>query len=228
MSHRVRKKVSGALHRETYYGNTGETEGDYNLFVARKQVETLSSHELEQIRDERVRKIIRKWIEEHGGDPKKAFPPYPKLGRKGPEVRKVRLLMKRQSMAKVTAGYADLGNNHHIALFRFPDGRLTFEVISLFEASRRLSRKEPVIRRSRDDGAEFFMSLSQADTLEFPNNGNTIKIVESIWSSGQVVMVDHTDAVGATRFRPNATTIAKQGARKISVDPIGRTRPAND
>lgn len=230
VSHRVRKKVSGALHKETYYGNTGETEGEYSLFVTRKPVEELSSRELKQVRDDRVREVVQKWVEEHGGDPKKAFPLYPKLGRKGPEIRKVRLLMKRQStlMAKVTAGCADLGNNHHIALFRFPDGRPAFEVVSLFEASRRLSRKEPVIRRGRDDGAEFLMSLSQGDTLKFPGSGNTIRIVEIIRSNGQVAMVDHTDATGATKFQPKANTIVRQGARKISVDPIGRMRPAND
>ena len=41
-------------------------------------------------------------------------------------------------------------------------------------------------------------------------------------------MVDHDDAEGATVFRPGAKTIVSSGGRKVSVDPIGRIRPAND
>ena len=232
VSHRVRKKVSGALHKEMYYGDTGEETGDkkYRFFVTRKPVEKLSKKELANIRDDQVREIVEKWVDTYGGDPKRAFPPYPKRGRKGPEIRKVRLLKKQQLslMARVATGYADLGNNHHIAIFRLPDGKTDCEVVSLFEAARRLARREPVIRRDRDDGTTFIMSLSQGDALKFPGNGNTVKIVESIWAGGRVVTVDHTDATGATRFRPNVNTIVKQGAHKLSVDPIGRIRVAND
>lgn len=230
VSHRVRKRISGALHRETYYGDTGKTEGAYRFFVARKPVETLSKGDLAAIRDDEVRKIVQKWVDAHGGDPKKAFPPYPKRSRKGPEVRKVRLLKKRKKdlMAKITAGYADLGNNHHISIFRLPGGKTAFEVVSLFEASRRLMRREPVVRRSRDDDAEFVMSLSKGDALQFLNDGNAIRIVESVWADGRVVTVDHTDAIGATRSQPKANAIVKHGVCKLSIDPIGRIRAAND
>ncbi len=230
VSHRVRKKVSGALHKETIYGVTDETEGDYSFFVTRKRVETLSRSELAQIRDDRVREVVSEWVEKHGGDPKKAFASYPKLGSSGPEIRKVRLLKKQQLklMAKVSTGYADLGNNHHIAIFRLPDGRAVFEVVTLFEASRRLARREPVLRRSRDDGAIFVMSLSQGDAIQFSNFGNVVKIVESVWANGQVVMIDHTDATGTTKSQPGANMIVTKRARKLSVDPTGRIRPAND
>jgi CRISPR-associated endonuclease Csn1 len=36
------------------------------------------------------------------------------------------------------------------------------------------------------------------------------------------------DATGESVTRPNASSIVAAGARKISVDPIGRVRPAND
>ena len=230
VSHRVRKKMSGALHKETYYGDTTETDGDYRLFVTRKKVEDLGKAALMDIRDERVGEIVRKWVESRGGDPKKAFPPYPKRGRKGPEIRKVRVLRKQKIglMAKAATGYADLGNNHHIAVFRLPNGETAFEVVSLFEASRRMTRGEPAVRRARDDGATFVMSLSQGDALRFPDSGPAVKIVESVWASGQIVVVDHIDAIGATRFQPMAGAVVKRGARKLSIDPIGRIRPAND
>ena len=73
------------------------------------------------------------------------------------------------------------------------------------------------------------MSLSPGDSLQLTRNGETgLKIVESVWSAGPVVMVDHDDAEGATVFRPGAKTIVSSGGKKVSVDPIGRVRPAND
>ena len=243
VSHRVRKKVSGQLHKETTYGDTKRTmatkSGVYRQFVTRKKVEDLSKSELakipeedgEGIRDDNVRKTVVRWVEAHGGDPKKAFPPYPKCSPNGPEIRKVRLLSKQQKdlMAQVGTGYADLGHNHHIAIYRLPSGKTDFEVVSLVEASRRLARREPVVKRERGDGAQFVMSLSPGDTLDFPDGDKVgIRIVQGVWDSGRVVTHEHLDATGATVWRPNTNSIVKQNAKKLSVDPIGRIRIAND
>ena len=62
---------------------------------------------------------------------------------KGPVIRKVRLRVKHQIdlMTKASTGYADLGNNHHIAIYLgCPDGAVEYEVVSLLEVSRRLGR----------------------------------------------------------------------------------------
>ena len=245
VSHRVRKKVSGQLHKETIYRDTGEEIAGargttYRYFVRRKAVEELKNSESERfngtriidIVDDGVRDIVRGWVDKHGGDPSAAFVHgYPKRGRKGPEIRKVRLRVKQQMelMTKASTGYADLGNNHHIAIYRLADGTVDYDVVSLMEASRRKARHDPVVRRERGNGAQFVMSLSPGDSLQLTRNGETgLKIVESVWSAGPVVMVDHDDAEGATVFRPGAKTIVSSGGRKVSVDPIGRIRPAND
>ena len=245
VSHRVRKKVSGQLHKETIYRDTGEEISGargttYRYFVRRKAVEELKNSESERfngtriidIVDDGVRDIVRGWVGKHGGDPSAAFVDgYPKRGRKGPEIRKVRLRIKQQIelMTKASTGYADLGNNHHIAIYRLADGTVDYDVVSLLEASRRKARHEPVVRRERGDGTQFVMSLSPGDSLQLTRNGETgLKVVESVWSVGPVVMVDHDDAEGATVFRPGAKTIVSSGGRKVSVDPIGRIRPAND
>ncbi len=229
VSHRVRKKVSGALHKETYFGRVKRGEHDH-IFVTRKPLQSLSKTELTKIYDERVREIVQRWVEEQGGDPKKARPPYPKAGPKGPEIRKVRLEVARQPhlMKEVPAGYVDLGNNHHLAIFQFADGKVAFEVVSLFEASRRLAHKEPIVCRGRDDGAAFVMSLSQGDALIPNDDTNAVKVVESIWADGRAVVVDHTDATGDTKQHRRVKAIVKEGWKKVSVDPIGRIRIAND
>jgi len=203
----------------------------YRFFATRKNVEALSKKELkEQIRDDEVGRIVRDWVEKHGGDPKKAFQDssYPTLGDGGPEIRKVRLLVKQQieTMAQASTGYADLDGNHHIALYRLSNGKVDCKVVSLLRALRRLARREPVVQRERSDNAQFIMSLSKGDSLELTQD-NEIKIVvvESIWSSGQIVIVDHRDAKGSSRIRPTASSLLlKSNARKISVDPIGWVR----
>ena len=244
VSHRVRKKVSGQLHKETIYGDTREEIAGggttYRYFVRRKAVGELTNSESERfngtriidIVDDGVRDVVRNWVEKHGGDPSAAFVHgYPKRGRKGPEIRKVRLRVKRQVelMTKASTGYAERGNNHHIAIYRLADGTVHYDVVSLQEASRRKARHEPVVRRERGDGAQLVMSLGSGDSVQIDDNGDTkLCVVTSVWSNGQVVMVDHVDATKATESRPRAKAIVSNGGRKVSVDPIGRIRPAND
>ena len=240
VSHRVRKKVSGPLHKETIYGDTEENDSDgritYRYFVTRKSLKDLSKDYLKGNKkdlwpDQKIRDIVVSWINGHGGDPKKAFPPYPKRSHKGPEIRKTRLRVKQKInlMADVSTGYADLGKNHHIAIYRQANGSIKHEVVSLLEASRRVARREPVVRRKRHEDERFVMSLSPGDLIELKEDGETrIRVVTSVWSGGQVVVTDHNDAVNSTVYRPNAKKIVEKGGRKLSVDPIGRIRPAND
>ena len=245
VSHRVRRKVSGQLHKETIYRDTGEEIAGargmtYRYFVRRKAVEELKNSESERfngtriidIVDDGVRDIVRNWVDRHGGDPGAAFVHgYPKRGRKGPEIRKVRLRMKQQIelMTKASTGFADLGNNHHIAIYRLADGTVDYDVVSLLEASRRKARHEPVVRRELGNGAQFVMSLSPGDSLQTSENGEAkLRVVTGVWSNGQIVMRDHVDAAKATETRPGAKMIVSSGGRKLSVDPIGRIRPAND
>ena len=237
VSHRVRKKVSGRLHKETIYGDTGEEETTdnvtYQYFVTRKKVEALSKKELkEQICDDRLGRIVRDWVEDHGGDPKKAFndSSYPTVGEHGPQIRKVRLRIKQQieTMTQASTGYADLDGNHHIAVYQLPNGTIDYEIVSLLEASRRLKKREPIVWRERDD-VQFIMSLSKGDSVELrKGNRNKIRIVKAIATNGQITMIDHDDATSKkTKYRPLIKTIVENG-KKVSVDPIGRVRPAND
>jgi CRISPR-associated endonuclease Csn1 len=235
VSHRVRKKVSGPLHKETVYGDTGNDEttksGTYRVFVTRKPVQNLTKSEMNDIRDPVVREIVTKWVAEHGGEPKKAFAGFPRLGANGPEIRKVRLTVKQQMklMARASTGYSDLGSNHHIAIYRLPNGRVEFEAVSLFEAARRSSNREPIVRRKRDDGAAFVMSLSAGDALQFPDGEKKgVRVVQGVWASGVIVTHAHTDADGSSVWRPSPGSLLSMQARKVNIDPVGRINSAND
>ena len=239
VSHKARRKVSGALHAETILGDTGLDDktksGVYRLFVTRKAVERLSKSEIDTIRDPAIRDLIVKHVVERGGEPKKAFPPYPRLpvanGHDGPEIRRVRLSIKQQLdlMVPVGTGYADAAANHHIAAYRKMDGTITADIVSLQKAAQRIANRQPVVSRVALDGATFVMSLAAGDVIEFPNNHPHagLRVVTSVWSSGVVVTEAINDAEGHP-WRPSVASIVNAGAQKVSIDPIGRVRPARD
>jgi CRISPR-associated endonuclease Csn1 len=237
VSHKVRKKVSGPLHKETIYGDTGEDTqtktGTYREFVRRKQVEVLTKGEYDDIRDPHIRKIMQDWLAENGGDPKKInWKSYPRVSPNGPEIKRVRILVRQQIklMAPVSTGYADLGSNHHIAIYQRPDGKAEFEVVSLFEASRRLARREPIVRRERE-GARFVMSLAAGDHIEVPTGEKCGRwTVKKLSGNGQVYLKRHTDATPAKEnlWGPGPNAFVSEAFLKRSIDPIGRVKPAND
>lgn len=238
VSHRVRKKVSGPLHKETTYGDTKldvkrEKHGLYRLFVVRKPLASLSKGEVENIRDAGVKRIVTEWIDAHGGDPKKAFAAdTPKRSANGPPIKKVRIVgpQKMRAMARLKTGYATTENNHHIAIYRLPDGKIVGEVVSLFEASKRMLRREAVIRR-KSEGRRFVMSLSLGDAFHVPEGERAgYWIVASISGNGQIFSRPINDATTdrKKRWGPSPAPLVKLGAKKVSVDPIGRVRPAND
>ena len=251
VSHRVQRKVSGPLHAQTYYGDTGKEETKsgiaYRKFVFRKPLTAISNSEVRDIADPEIRRIVEEHAEGHGGDLKKAVAEagYPVLANKKTgevrEIRKVRLLIKQQKKLMVPvwpkkeAGaqpktFADSGDNHHMAIFRSGEGQVHFETVTLFEAARRLKAREPVVRRVSENGGAFVMSLSPGDVLEFPgeNGARSYRIVTSVWASGQVVLEEHIEAASKVWSRPNAVSILRMSARKVCVDPIGRVRPAHD
>lgn len=256
VSHRVRRKISGPLHKETTYGDTGEDVAlrgqTYHYFVARKPVEKLSWKDdlnpkdpREGVRDPAIRTLLRDWVAEHGGDPKKAFATYPRIGADGPEIRRVRVVIKRtlSLMTPVTTGFADTSINHHVAVYGLPNGKANFKVVSLVEAARRAAAHEPVVRRRCPDGARFLYSLSKGDTILFPKAAGEPEMlwcVENIASKGQISLTSINDASNAASksngskkekaslFEPRVAGLISRNARKVAVDPIGRIRPAND
>jgi CRISPR-associated endonuclease Csn1 len=248
VSHRVRKKVSGSLHKEMPLGYTKEDTvkrgTTYGIYVKRMPVEKLSLETLKianvdeitktakvVVRDPGLRRVLAAHLEAAGGKPEKAYPPYPRVSADGPEIRKVRVLsiQQKELMVPVANGFVDPANNHHVAVYRSADGKIEYEVVTLFESSRRLAKREPVVRRKRDDDAAFVMSLSSGEALRFSAGDKAgVWIVSGVWSAGPVVLERAGDADHATTWRPVPGAILKAGGEKIAIDPIGRIRPAAD
>jgi CRISPR-associated endonuclease Csn1 len=240
VSHRVSRKVSGPLHKETTWGYTEEKDNKKASkafkFVTRKKLTSLTDGEIEAIRDDHIRQLVTDHVAANGGKAAKAFATHLMLpsrqGRVSPPIKKVRLTKPFQMQVMIPLGrkgYAMQDGNHHIAIFRKPDGGAEFEVVSVYEAHMRLSRKQPVVNRQRE-GCSFVMSLSIGETVLFPKGHEKegYRVVKKMSSSGQVTFAAVNDALREEVWAPGINTILETGARKISVDPIGRIRPAHD
>jgi CRISPR-associated endonuclease Csn1 len=241
VSHRVRRKVSGPLHKDTTYGDAGPAEGTggiaYRWFVTRKPVEALTKSLLakdDAWPDAHVRDRVRAWVDAHGGDPKKAFlNGYPTVSDGGAPIRKVRIREKQQRklMASLKNGYADLGNNHHALIYLRANGKPDFRIVSLFEAATRLKQGLSPINNSHKGDLKFRMSLAAGDTIRLTGDRAGLWIVRKLSANGQLTLwpINDTDAEKhKTIFEPTIGGMVSRGLEKISVDPIGRIRPARD
>jgi CRISPR-associated endonuclease Csn1 len=188
VSHRVLRKVSGALHEETNYGLTDE-KGQY---VYRKNLTDLTLPMVNKIRDHTVREIVIERLKEFGIDPdrhkgssipKEVFkePLYMKTGfdkttgkPKSPvQIKKVRIWEAGTDFIGMSAAdgtpyrFVKPGNNHHIEIFGYTDskGRKAREgvVVSMFDAAQRARKGESLIRRVHPErpDAVFLFSLSR-------------------------------------------------------------------
>ncbi|MFT3920958.1 MAG: type II CRISPR RNA-guided endonuclease Cas9 [Myxococcales bacterium] len=248
VSHRVQRKVSGALHEETIYGptpNVGE-------FVCRKPLLSLTGPMIADIRDPEVKRIVIERLVKCGIDheavskiPKEVWnePLYMtrKLGRiaSAPAViQKVRLVRKDETIRRLRGEgqFIKPGSNHHVCIFEMTDekGKVRRESVwvSMLEAVRRIKSGDEIIQRvhpSRPE-ARFVMSISRGEMFlgTFKGQERLVWFRTGASTQGQLYFVDHTDArpdKTATKFVATANSLK---ARKVTVDPLGRIRWAND
>lgn len=138
ISHRVQRKVAGALHEETVYGPVKDPLGHQmpGTFVVRKPIDALSPNEIEKIRDENIRNVVTARLAEHGievgrgkkADPKKwkqaladpanpiVIPPSKKRLRQDPNaqgtpIRKVRVLREEKTIQPIREDQAEREHN---------------------------------------------------------------------------------------------------------------------
>ncbi|MEP1150946.1 MAG: type II CRISPR RNA-guided endonuclease Cas9 [Balneola sp.] len=250
VSHRVSRKISGALHEETYYGPTLEkAPKKKEMMVVRKPVHQLSKKELGLIRDEGIRAIVNNEIKarvDEGKSQETAIksletdPPYIISSKASVPIKKVRLLMEKDP-EKMHAfenekgdinRYALYGNNHHIAIYKTVDEKgepkQVGEVVQAMEAARRVKDGEPIVMKDYRPDHEFMFSLSINDMI-INHEDEEIYRLQKIESSGKmtfrhqhIALKGSTDP-GVLRKMPN-TLISS----KVKISPIGEVFPAND
>jgi len=183
VSHRVCRKVSGALHQETNYGPTGLNDGNgQDVFVYRKKLEDLTAPMVSKIVDPVVRDIVTQRLVENGIHPGAADRKIPKEVWKEPlymkqttsakrvQIKKVRIRDVKNNviLVKDKAGRpyraVEPGSNHHIEIFEYEDGkgrtRCDARIISMFDATQRSQQGEALVKKDYGDARRFVCSLA--------------------------------------------------------------------
>ena len=258
ISHRPERKVSGKFNEETNYGATNQKD----VFTYRVPLEALTPSKAGRIIDDTVREIVYERLRKHGYTPgtgsstvkaatfKDELRMKTRSGEPGPAIKAVRICDTFKNLIPIkdssgnTYRHVKPGSNHHMAIFEYKDenGKLRRckEIVTRFEAYRRVDRGEPVVRHSHSERPEaaFLMSLAINDMVLMPNEngGNTLYRVQKISGAEgeQGVKLHLREHTAATINYPETlkmvTSLApdKFNAIKVNVDPLGQIQRAND
>ncbi len=245
VSHRAERKVAGKLHEETLYGPTLAS----NEWVMRKPVVNLSANEIERIRDRTIRDIVVSELKKNGIEFGRGKKPDAKKMKEslanlkmpsGVPIKKVRLTKPEQTIQPIRKGATDQafvkpGSTHHLCIFEWQEGgklKRGAVFVTMLEAMNRLKRGEPVIQRTHAERPEarFILSLS-ARELVLATWNDTEKLVvfnTAASTSGQMWFIEHTDARKSSDCKKYTSMVTTLDCRKVTVDPLGRIRWAND
>jgi len=258
VSHRVSRKVAGALHKETLYGKTPEQD----VFVHKKPVESLSLAMVGKIRDPVIRQIVEDRLQQHGmtGGRKKPGSTgggetsrstiskevwrEPLCMESGVLIKRVRLLERDSTIRRIRDGksWVEPGSNHHVELVRATDGKRRGElfgtVVTMFESACRVRNSAPIVQRDHGSGYEFVCSLAIGESILLHLGSESYLCqVQKISGSRTLAQrpVDiclrlHTDARRRGDSKPfnRIQTLRKFDFKKVTVDLLGRIRWAND
>lgn len=242
VSHRVRRRVSGALHEDTHYGPT-DTAGEY---VVRKPLEALTPSMAMDIRDTAIRELVLARLAQHGVEcgrgtegsiPVEVWREPLCMKKSGVPVRKVRLIRREKTIRPIRSGTAFVkpGSTHHVSLFKLSgNGQDEFDAVftTTLDAIERIKRRQPIItaRHPDDPNAEFLFSLSQSEMLllEIDGHDRLFRFDTAASTSKQMWFLPHTSADVHGRVSKKPNTLMKANPRKVTIDPLGRVRWAND
>jgi CRISPR-associated endonuclease Csn1 len=250
VSHRPRRKVSGALHEETLYSRPLRRGTETGIRRVRKLVWDLKPNQVASITDPAVRAAVEAKLAEVGGVFKRLEndpPLFPHAERPMP-IRKVRLEVRESPRAIGRGGrqrHVLSAANHHLAVVAVlgPNGEeVAWEghSVTLLEASRRLAAREPVVKRDFGPGRRFKFTLTEGDVIEVGKleAERALFRVRSAWLEKGNARVSYcpladarlkADQQAAGAFvRTMLTGLFRLGCRKVEVTPLGEVHPRND
>jgi CRISPR-associated endonuclease Csn1 len=255
ISYRVNRRVSGALHEETYYSNVYKAQDKNGKSVeyrhVRKPLVNMSMDEMNSIVDPTIRDLVREKLNKLGGEPKKAFADpnnLPYIQSKGGHLIPIKKARIRKNVSviplnKQNTRFAAPGSNHHmeiVAVLNDKGEEIEWEghIVSLFEAYRRRKAHEPVIQRDHGTNKKFKFSLAGGEYLELTENGEKRLVRINVITGNVVFFRLHNDSRPVTILRKTkggfvgltkaADALRKAKARKVVVDPLGNIIAAND
>lgn len=165
-----KKAFSSAVLKKTPFKVQGKEVSELTCFEEYFTVRVAVNEGLkvEKVVDDRIREKLQERLMEFGGSPKKAFvdldanPIWFDEDRKIP-IKKVRirtsgndlLALRTSEETALPKDYVETRNNHHIAVYRQPDGKLTSRLVTFIEAVNRKQQGVEVIQKQLPDGSEY-------------------------------------------------------------------------
>lgn len=240
VSHRVDKKVSGALHDESLYsprydakGNP-DPNGEYSHI--RKWVHSLSADAINSedefdkegqlksaaaIVDVEIRRCVQQKLKELG-DPKK-LEQDPATMKSGMPIRRVRIRKKNKTLAVgkgIRQRNVESGSNHHIEIVEV-EGEWYGIVVSLLVAHQRKKAGKPIVQRDHGPGKQFICSLVNSDAFEWEADEGHREVFRvrtiDVTAGGKIWFVRNADArkLGdITSSDKSSLSLAKQAGMK--------------
>jgi len=155
-------------------------------------------------------------------------------------IKKVRIIKPDKTIRPVREGqpgqaFVKPGSTHHLCIFEWEEnGKMKRDAVfvTMLEATERLKRKEPIIQRTHPDRPEarFVMSLSGRELVlaDWKGEEKLLTFKTAASTTGQMWFAGHTDARKSTDYARITFSPNTLDARKVTVDPLGRIRWAND
>ena len=164
-------QVRGQLHEETNFGLIKNPNTNSQSYVVRKPVTSIETDkQIEKIVDPKIKNILKKHIEIHGGKIKQALtmPVFmtTKLGKKVP-IQKVRMIDNSENLIQIRPNqnlFVSSGNNYCIAIYQDENGKRDYQTISFYEAVKRRKEGQSIIPQMKGDKG-FLFSLKQKDMV---------------------------------------------------------------
>lgn len=253
VSHRPVRHLSGALHKETFYGRprkyavNGAKAKEYVHY--RVPVTALNTRQMEEIVDPTVRRYVIEKANELGGGGNKFVNNWPMLRtRTGREIAikrvRIRKVQRVESVGQgVKVRFVESGANHHAEVLAElnPHGKPARYVglaVTLLEASERKRQGLPVVKKDHGPAYQFVCTLSEGDLLQARKPGIESPVIwkiRSVRESEQLVLTQTDDArlekdieKEKGLWQPTVNSIFRAGARKVLVSHLGEVIPARD
>lgn len=247
-SHHISKKVRGALHEESIYGETPEN----GVVSIKKSLDSITDKDVGKIIDPAIKKIVEDKLSELGvKNPSKAFSSkenLPVLRKKDGSVSNTIKSVKIQTNLQTTElkknghiRHVKLGNNHHMEIVAVLDkdgNEIKWEgyPVSLFDAKQRLKNGEPLIKKDFGAGRKFKFSLCCGDIIQRINNdAKELFVIRTVPQSKQIMFVRINDSRKQNEikeskewFSAHPDSLRKANYNKIMINTLGEIRTAND
>ncbi len=156
-------------------------------------------------------------------------------------IKTVRVLYQDDTIQPIRSGertaYVKPGNTHHISIFELPPdskgkAKRVMHAVTMLEATQRTKDRLPLIAKEHPEypAARFLFSLSWGETVLATIKGKEglFVYVTAASTTGQMQFVFHTDARMASEKDKYSAKPGTLECQKVTVDPLGRIRNAND